>query len=155
MDIINKIKVCFKATTPLEEDKLFLGFMTANEELIDLGWKMQSQKQQQKEEEEEARREGEEREEEEELPPQHGYAAKLRKLGGRSQGTTATPTPIRKMHPQGTSTPNQQKKKSKKLAGGRNEVEEVLIQDGAKVGKDPDAHTRIMAEVGCYSDREN
>ena len=51
VDVINKIKVCLKAMTPLgiemedsEEDKLFLGFMTTNEELIDLGWKMQWQK---------------------------------------------------------------------------------------------------------------
>ena len=63
--------------------------------------------------------------------------------------------PIRKMYPQGTLTPNQQKKKGKRQEEGRKEVEEVLIQDGAKVGKDPDAHTRTMAEVGCYSDREN
>ena len=159
VDVINKIKVCL--TTPLgietedlEEDRLFLGFMTTNKELIDLGWKMQTQKQQKKEEEEEEARQ-EEEEREEDLPPQHGYKAKLRKLGGRSRGTSATPTPIWGMHPQGTLTPNQQKKKSKRQEGVRNEVEEVLIQDGAKVGKDPDAHTRLMAEVGCYSDREN
>ena len=34
-------------------------------------------------------------------------------------------------------------------------MEEVLIQDGAKVGNEPDAHTGALAEVGCYSDREN
>ena len=34
-------------------------------------------------------------------------------------------------------------------------MEEVLIRDGAKVGNEPDAHTEALAEVGCYSDREN
>ena len=87
MDVINKIKVCLKATTPLgiqtedlEEDKLFLGFMRMNEELIDLGGRIQTQKEQQREEEETARRE--EEEEEEEASPPHGYTAKLRNLGG-------------------------------------------------------------------------
>merc|ERR1712087_782741 len=37
----------------------------------------------------------------------------------------------------------------------REEVEEVIIQDGAKVGSEPDAHTEALAEVGCYSNREN
>ena len=91
VDVINKIKVCLKATTPLgietedeEEDKRFLQFMTTNEELIDLGWKLQSVKQRWRdEEEEEGRREGKECEETEDLPPQHGYAAKLRKIAGR------------------------------------------------------------------------
>merc|ERR1712183_447175 len=60
VDVINKIKVCLKATTPLgietedeEEDKKFLRFMTTNEELIDLGWKLQTEKRHLRDEEEE------------------------------------------------------------------------------------------------------
>merc|ERR1712087_922115 len=164
VDVINKIKVCLKATTPLgietedeEEDKRFLRFMTTNEELIDLGWKLQSEKQRLRddEEEEEARRAGKQGEEAEDSPPQHGYVAKLRKIGGRARGTSATPKRIGKMRPQVTSTPNTQKKKEKKREERREEVEEVVIQDGAKVGRDPDAHTQTLAEVGCYSNREN
>ena len=51
VDVIKKIKVCLKATTPLgiktedsEEDKLFLGSMMTNEELINLRWKMQTER---------------------------------------------------------------------------------------------------------------
>merc|ERR1712087_128057 len=89
VDVINKIKVCLKATTPLgietedeEEDQRFLRFMTTNEELIDLGWKLQSEKQRVRDEEEERRGEKEGKEAGD-LPPQHGYAAKLRKIAGR------------------------------------------------------------------------
>merc|ERR1712096_198881 len=159
VDVINKIKVCLKATTPLgietedkEEDKRFLRFMSTNEELIDLGWKMQSEKQRLKdpEEEEEVRRKEKEAEEAEDSPPRHGCTAKLRKMDGRRRGTSATPTPIGKMRPQVTSTPNTQKKREKRHEDRREEVEEVLIQDGAKVGNEPDAHTEALAEVGCY-----
>merc|ERR1739838_113859 len=161
VDIINKIKVCLKATTPLgietedeEEDKRFLRFMTTNEELIDLGWKLQTEKQRQ-EEEEEAKRAEKESEEAEDSPPPHGYASKLRKIGGRARGTSATPKRMGKMRPQVTSTPNTQKKREKRPEERKEEVEEVIIQDGAKVGRDPDAHTQSLAEVGCYSNREN
>jgi len=138
VDVINKIKVCLKATTPLgietedEEDKRFLRFMTTNEELINLGWKLQTEKQR-KEEEEEAIRAEKECEEAEDSPPQHGYASKLRKIGGRARGTSATPKRMGKMRPQITSTPNTQKKREKKQEERKEEVEEVIIQDGAKV----------------------
>merc|ERR1712203_798971 len=89
----------------------------------------------------------------EDSPPRHGYAAKLRNIDGRRRGTSATP--MRKMQPQETSTPNTQKRRTRKPEERRDEVEEVIIQDGAKVGKEPDAHTEALAEVGVYSDREN
>merc|ERR1712183_231660 len=123
-------------------------------ELIDLGWKLQSEKQR-KEEEEEAKRAEKESQEAEDSPPQHGYASKLRKIGGRARGTSATPKRVGEMRPQITSTPNTQKKRERKQEERKEEVEEVIIQDGAKVGRDPDAHTQSLAEVGCYSNREN
>merc|ERR1712087_130820 len=131
----------------------FLRFMTTNEELIDLGGRMQSEKRLREEEEEEEARKKKEEEEAEDSPPRHGYAAKLRNIDGRRRGTSATP--MRKMQPQETSTPNTQKRRTRKPEERREEVEEVIIQDGAKVGKEPDAHTEALAEVGCYSNREN
>ena len=60
VDVINKIKVCLKATTPLgietedeEEDRHFLRCMTSSEELYDLGWKIQAEKRHLRDEEEE------------------------------------------------------------------------------------------------------
>merc|ERR1712087_92298 len=60
VNVINKVKVCLKATTPLgietedeEEDRHFLRCMTTNEELFDLGCKLQAEKQRLREEKEE------------------------------------------------------------------------------------------------------
>merc|ERR1739838_489009 len=60
VNVINKIKVCLKVTTPLgvetedeEEDRHFLRCMTTNEELFDLGCKLQAKKQRLRDEEEE------------------------------------------------------------------------------------------------------
>merc|ERR1712087_238771 len=60
VDVINKIKGCLKATTPLgietedeEEDRHFLRCMTSSEELYDLGWKIQAEKRHLRDEEEE------------------------------------------------------------------------------------------------------
>ena len=149
VDIVNKIKVCLKATAPLgiqtedsEEDKNFLSVMTTNEELIDLGQKIKCQRDQMKEDEEAAIQEEE---------------------GEKSPPRGMTPTPIKAplpqdtykaMHPQGMSTPNAQGKRGKKSKKS-NGVEEILIQDGEKVRKSPDALTKTLAEVGCYSEREN
>merc|ERR1712183_1194304 len=78
---------------------------------------LQTEKQR-KEEEEEAKRAEKEREEAEDSPPQHGYASKLRKIGGRARGTSAMPKRMGKMRPQVTSTPNTQKKRKKRGGGG-------------------------------------
>merc|ERR1712087_532828 len=60
VDVINKIKVCLKATTPLgvetedeEEDWNFLRRMTSKEELFDLGEKLQAERQHLRDEKEE------------------------------------------------------------------------------------------------------
>merc|ERR1712087_950711 len=60
VDVINKIKVCLKATSPLgvetegeEEDRHFLRCMTSKEELFDLGGKLQAKRQRLRDEKEE------------------------------------------------------------------------------------------------------
>ena len=94
--MVDFIKVCLKATTPLgtqtedlEDDKAFLNFMTTNEELIDLGERIQGQKD-----------ENGVVSEEEESPP--GYTRKLKDLEGRRRGTT--PMPMMRLYSKGMST---------------------------------------------------